>query len=487
MLFNSLQFLIFFPVVTLGYFALPGRFRWAWLLAASCLFYMAFIPIYILILLLTIVIDYWAGLFIERAQGARRKLLLTVSLVTNVGVLAVFKYYNFFVDSLNALASTLGAHSIATGLSLILPIGLSFHTFQAMSYTIEVYRGNQRAERHFGIYALYVMFYPQLVAGPIERPQNMLHQFHSSHAFSYENARDGLRMMLLGFVKKVVVADRLALIVDAAYSNPQRCSAPALAFATACFAFQIYADFSGYSDIAIGAARFMGFDLMTNFRRPYLSQSVGEFWRRWHISLSTWFRDYVYVPLGGNRVKVSRAQLNLLITFLISGLWHGANWTFVIWGGVNGLYLVTSNLTRSTRAALSARLRFPGSEALFRILRTAATFVLISIAWVFFRARSVSDAFYVLETMARGARELASVSAFRASLKSAGIDESLASLGLLLTAGLWLFDYVSERAEGKGWLDTQPTWRRWGLYYAALTLLLFLGKFGQDQFIYFQF
>ncbi|MFL5801417.1 MAG: MBOAT family O-acyltransferase, partial [Roseiflexaceae bacterium] len=281
MLFNSLQFCAFFFVVTSLFFILPHRWRWLLLLAASCYFYMAFIPIYILILILIIIIDYIAGIFIERAQGNTRKYLLVVSIVANVGVLFVFKYFNFLASSLTGIVSVISQQAVLPiSLRLILPIGLSFHTFQSMSYTIEVYRGNQKAERHFGIYALYVMFYPQLVAGPIERPQNLLHQFRERHDFDYQRVTDGLKLMAWGMFKKVVIADRLAVFVNEIYQSPRGYQGWLLIIGTVFFAFQIYCDFSGYSDIAIGAAQVMGFKLMNNFRRPYFATSIADFWTR---------------------------------------------------------------------------------------------------------------------------------------------------------------------------------------------------------------
>ena len=306
MLFNSFTFLIFFPVVVTIYFVIPHRFRWAWLLAASCYFYMAFIPVYLLILLFTIAIDYAAGILIENAEGRRRKVWLIMSIIANVGVLAVFKYFNFFSANANAIAEVFHWPYEFPILGIILPIGLSFHTFQAMSYTIEVYRGRQAAERHLGIYALYVMFFPQLVAGPIERPQNLLHQFYEKHIVEYERVTDGLRKMAMGLFMKVVIADRLARYVNVVYNDPTSFQGLSLVVATVFFAFQIYCDFAGYSLVAIGSAEVMGFRLMKNFDRPYLSRSISEFWSRWHISLSSWFRDYVYIPLGGNRAATQR-------------------------------------------------------------------------------------------------------------------------------------------------------------------------------------
>jgi alginate O-acetyltransferase complex protein AlgI len=320
MLFNSYEFLVFFPVVTVLFFLLPHRFRWLHLLLASCAFYMAFVPVYIVILLLTIVIDYWAGILIENASGSQRKFYLAMSLVANIGVLAIFKYYNFFIDNINNLLHLSNSSTSLPLLNIILPIGLSFHTFQAMSYTLEVYRGNYPAERHFGIYALYVMFYPQLVAGPIERPQNVLPQFHKKHSFNYDRIASGLRLMAWGLFKKVVIADRMAFMVNEVYNQPHNYHGLPLLVATIFFSIQIYCDFSGYSDMALGTARVMGFELLKNFDRPYFSKSISEFWRRWHISLSTWFKDYLYISLGGNRVTLPRACFNLFFVFMVSGL-----------------------------------------------------------------------------------------------------------------------------------------------------------------------
>jgi D-alanyl-lipoteichoic acid acyltransferase DltB (MBOAT superfamily) len=325
MVFNSFAFFVFFPTVTALYFALAHRYRWILLLAASCAFYMFFVPKYILILGFTIVVDYIAGIWIERASGGRRKGLLVASLVANIGVLAVFKYFNFLNDNVAALAGFLGWNYSVQSLSWILPIGLSFHTFQAMSYTIEVYRGRQRAERHFGIYALYVMFYPQLVAGPIERPQNLIHQFYEVHAIDYARVTSGLKLMAWGLFKKAVVADRLAWVVNLVYGEPSRFSGPVLAVATVFFAFQILCDFSGYSDIAVGSARVMGFRLRRNFDSPYQSRTTAEIWRRWHMSLSSWFRDHVFRPLmdalGGGPRNFAVYAAAVGVTFLLSGLW----------------------------------------------------------------------------------------------------------------------------------------------------------------------
>src|SRR5215467_13470715 len=326
MLFNSLEFAIFFPIVATMYFILPQRLQTPHLLVSSCIFYMAFIPAYIVILALTIAIDYTAGIYLGKVAGRARSWLLAASVIATCLVLFAFKYLSFFTNNAIGLVGLFGWQLSGPSIEIILPIGLSFHTFQSLSYVVEVYRGRQKAERNFVTYATYVMFFPQLVAGPIERPQNLLHQFREKHEFDHERITSGLKRMAWGFFKKLVVADRLALYVNDVYAAPQNFNGLQLSIATFFFAYQIYCDFSGYSDIAIGAARVLGFKLMENFETPYYSKSVSEFWHRWHISLSTWFRDYLYIPLGGSRVPALFWSVNILVTFAISGLWHGANW-----------------------------------------------------------------------------------------------------------------------------------------------------------------
>jgi len=392
MLFNSLQFIAFFVVVTILYYVLSWKWRWKMLLLASCVFYMAFIPAYIAILLITILIDYYMGIKIAEATEKRRLLYLQISIVSTCLVLFIFKYCGFFEITVRELQALLGVAQTFPITHIILPIGLSFHTFQSLSYVIEVYRGNQKPERHFGIYALYVMFYPQLVAGPIERPQNLLHQFYEEHRFDVTNITRGLSLILWGFFQKMVIADRCAVYVNNVYRNPSRETGLALTAATVLFAVQIYADFAGYSSIAIGCARVMGFKLMTNFNRPYFARSFAEFWKRWHISLSTWFRDYIYIPLGGNRVPKARLYFNLLLTFTISGLWHGANWTFVIWGALNGLFLVVESILAGSGHKYQ-------DSVVRNALRRTIVIVGICISWVFFRAQSLHDAIYILKTI----------------------------------------------------------------------------------------
>ncbi|GAB3948285.1 MBOAT family protein [Spirosoma harenae] len=509
MLFNSLQFLLFFIVITLSYFSLKWQGRWILLLVASCYFYMVFQPSYILILFLTIIIDYIAGIWIEKTSGKSRRWLLILSLVSNLGILAFFKYLGFFAENIVGFFDFLNMPHIAETVSAnlnrvfikvlyffgkggvssykdssILPIGLSFHTFQAMSYTIEVYRGNQKAERHFGIYALYVMFYPQLVAGPIERPQNVLWQFHSFFKYDFENVKAGLIQMAFGLFKKLVIADRLAMFVDSAYGNPGEQTGLTLVAATAFYAFQIYCDFSGYSDVAIGAARVMGFNLMENFRTPYIAQSISEFWRRWHISLSTWFRDYLYIPLGGNRKGEVRQYINMMIVFLASGLWHGPSWNYVIWGGLNGFYQVVAVL----RDKLLAKMGFSSTpprmvtspvhdresrqSPIRAVANTVITFVLLLFTWVFFRSRTLSDAMTIF-------RRVGTISF------ADRIESPMNSVEMWFSVFLIAFLMIKEH-----FYLTIPT-RNTVLFFILFGLITFttylFGVFSSNQFIYFQF
>ena len=490
MLFNSVEFAIFFPLVTLGYFLLPHRHRWWWLLGASCGFYMFFKAVYILILFFTIIIDYYAGLLIAQAHGRRRKWYLGLSLVANVGVLAVFKYYNFLNDTISGLYSLLGLGTNPVPyLSILLPIGLSFHTFQAMSYTIEVYRGRQPAERHFGVYALYVMFYPQLVAGPIERPQNIIPQFRVQHAFSYPALVSGLQLMAWGLFQKTVVADRLAVVVDRVYDHHRQYTGLPLVVATGLFAIQIYCDFSGYSDIARGAAETMGFRLMRNFDRPYAARSVSEFWRRWHISLSTWFRDYLYRPLGGNRGSGLRTAATLLLTFLVSGLWHGARWNFLIWGALHGTYLLVGRWTKPRRQRLAAAVGLAPDSWLTHGLEVATTTVLVTVAWVFFRAATLEQATYIIGHMPVGlGAQLAAWPALPALLSDLGLPKTqlLIAAGAL---GLWVSgQWLRRGGGGRARVAALPGSVRWAAYYALVVALL-LGAYATatPEFIYFQF
>lgn len=481
MLFNSYNFLVFFIVVTSLYFIIPHQKRWLLLLFASCYFYMAFVPVYILILGFTIVIDYFAGIQIEKATDQKRKLFLILSLIANIGVLVFFKYFNFINFNLTFLFKSFNYHNPLPYLSILLPIGLSFHTFQAMSYTIEVYRGNHPAEKHFGIYALYVMFYPQLVAGPIERPQNILYQFRQKHNFNYNLVTSGLKLATWGLFKKVVIADRLSVVVDSVYNHPQNFNSLGLIVATVFFAFQIYCDFSGYSDMAIGIARVMGFKLMTNFNKPYQAKSLNEFWLRWHISLSSWFRDYLYIPLGGNRVSIPRWYLNLLIVFVISGLWHGASWTYIIWGALHGFYLIFALITKSFRQKFNHAVFIDK----FSFLSVLTTFLLVCFAWIFFRADNLQIAFYIVKNMFTGIPSL--IKNPHHIIQDYGLNNKEMALSIFLIVFLEGFNYLQSHKKILQVFAQKPVYIRWIAYYALLMMILVFGEFSDRQFIYFQF
>ena len=480
MLFNSFEFLLFFPIVTLLYFLLPHKVRWVHLLAASCVFYMAFIPAYILILFFLITIDYVAGILIEKSTAGRRASFLIMSIVANVGLLFFFKYAVFFTDHIHGAFSAFGSVQSSSLVKIILPVGLSFHTFQAMSYTIEVYRGNQKAERHYGIYALYIMFYPQLVAGPIERPQNMLHQFREKHPFNYDLAVSGLRLMLWGMFKKVVIADRIALVTDPVYANPHSYQPAYLLITLFLFAYQMYCDFSGYSDIAIGAARVMGYNLMLNFDLPFRSKSITEFWRRWHISLSTWFYDYVFNPFityFRDRGKVA-IIIGLLITFVLSGMWHGAGWQFIVFGLLHGIAVIYEYFTRKARKKLFS----PLPQSVRDVASKVLTLTFVFLAWIIFRANNLLDARYILSKIPAAINPASFSKTLFTDRQGAQILPCCCLILLLELAHALHGENNKETFIAEG-----PKILRWGMYLAFIFSIIFFGVFNNRQFIYFQF
>lgn len=489
MLFNSLAFSIFFPTVCLLYFLTRGILRSYILLASSCFFYMWFVPKYILILGTTIVVDYLAAILMEKFETNRiRKLILIFSIVVTCCILFYFKYYNFFISNTNQILISIGWKFTFNVLEIALPVGLSFHTFQSLAYVIEVYRRQQKAERNFINYSLYVMFFPQLVAGPIERPQNLLHQFSEAHTFDYARVTSGLRLMGWGLLKKVVIADRLAQLVNPVFDDPRTMDRNGilLLISSIFFAFEIYCDFSGYSDMAIGAARVLGFRLMTNFKTPYFSKSVTEFWRRWHISLSTWFKDYVFIPMGGSRGSSLRLAINVMTTFCLSGLWHGASWTFVIWGALNGAFVTIEHLF--SKIAQRPSIQVEGVSArFFDVLKIGYTFSLVTVTWIFFRAKSLDDAIFIVRHLFD-----------RLTIARTGIDFGI-NTGLLpypqgdywlATATILSLVFVEMlRSSGSPAfsLKGKPIALRWGLYSLILWIIVFGGRFNETKFIYFVF
>ncbi len=390
MLFNSFQFLLFFPLTVFIYFILPVRFRWVFLLISSYYFYMNWKPVYALLIFASTVITWGCGILIDRnSEVQKKKVYLVLSLLINFSILFVYKYFNFINESIFNVLEVLNLRWTVPNLDILLPVGISFYTFQAVGYTIDVFRDDLKPEQNLGKYALFVSFFPQLVAGPIERAKNLLPQFHEVKKFKIENFKSGISLMIWGYFMKVVISDRIGMYVDISFNNIDMHNGSTLLLSTVLFSFQIYCDFAGYSNIAIGAAKIMGFDLMTNFKRPYFSTNISEFWHRWHISLSTWFRDYLYIPLGGNRVSKIRFYFNVFITFLVSGIWHGANWTFVIWGALHGSYIIAQKFFKFDRNFMDFSLN--------RFLSLVLNFLLVIFAWIFFRANDLGDAFIIIK------------------------------------------------------------------------------------------
>ena len=490
MTFTTLTFLLFLPLVFAVHWLLPTRrLQNLSLLSASYVFYGWWDWRFCALMLASCLVDYTIGVQLMRTEGQRRrKLLLGLSLATNLGLLAVFKYYNFFAESFQTLSSQLGWEAGVTTLNIILPIGISFYTFQTLGYTIDVFRRQIDASRNLIDYLAFVSFFPQLVAGPIERADQMLPQFAVKRTFDYGLAIEGCRQILWGFTKKLVIADRLAVVVDPYYAQPEAYSGPELMMATVFFAFQIYCDFSAYSDIAIGSAKLFGIRLMRNFAYPYFSQSVGEFWRRWHISLSTWFRDYVFIPLGGSRCSPPRRLMNLLVTFLISGLWHGAAWRYIVWGGINGVATATPGPAGRSVVSRTSLTATPGGESLIPHPRTAmrivTTFTIICAAWVFFRAETIGDAITILQSMGR---DLFSISAYRPIYDSFDHDRFLRKSAILLLL-FFLWEWVQRRHECPATLTGLPLPLRWTAYTAMIwTTLYLMPATGGREFIYFEF
>lgn len=481
MLFNSFGFLYFFPVVVILYFVFPKKIRWFWLLLTSYYFYMSWDPTYAILILTSTVITYFSGILIEKAQIGHEKIYVGLSIVLNLAILIGFKYSGFLGENIEFMADIIGWEWKMPAMNILLPVGISFYTFQALSYTMDVYRGSISATRNFGKYALFVSFFPQLVAGPIEKAANLLPQFETAKKFDYHRIKDGLILMTLGFFKKMVIADRLAILVNTVYNNPTEYEGVEIIIATVFFAFQILCDFSGYTDIAIGAAKVLGFDLMKNFDRPYFSKSIPEFWRRWHISLGAWFRDYVYFPLGGNRVSQWKKYRNILIVFVTSGLWHGASWNFLIWGFLHGLYYVLDML-------LNPLIQFNFKVAPFwkKAFKLLFTFTLVCFAWVFFRANTLQDAWYLIEHTFVFNPEVI----IGNGIYDMGLDRREFKVALISISALLLFDSMEGKFNFFDLLRKQHFTLRW-LFYIILALsILVFGVYGGNEkapFIYFQF
>ncbi|MGI6744403.1 MAG: MBOAT family O-acyltransferase [Eubacteriales bacterium] len=518
MLFNSVEFLIFFPVVTIVFFLLPERFRRYWLLAASCFFYMSFIPYYIIILLFTTCVDFFGALLIGKYHDRPelKNFFFALALGLNIGLLVYFKYLGMLGGTFNFISSAFGGGTLTVP-DVVLPIGISFHTFQSMGYLIDTYRANEAPEKNFINFSLFLMFFPQLVAGPIERFGDLSAQLKKSHRFTYENVSIGGRIMLWGMFKKIAVADNLAKIADLVFGDVASYAGWPAIIGLLCFSVQIYCDFSGYSDIAKGAAQILDIRLMENFKTPYFSTSPGEFWRRWHISLSTWFRDYIYFPMGGSRVSTPRWVLNNMVTFAVSGIWHGANWTFAFWGLLNGILVISGRLLKPfgdmigklTSGALGyvplpegvksadklpaeAKAKYIESRGgklwagIRHVLALLSTFAVISVTWIFFRADNFRDAFKMFGNI---------------FLADAGDFSSLPSVRLwacalctfLLIAVELIFTYtpvqshLDKISRGEIASSRRATAIRLFCYAVIIAVIVLFGAYDNRSFIYFQF
>jgi D-alanyl-lipoteichoic acid acyltransferase DltB (MBOAT superfamily) len=469
MLFTSFAFIFFFLVTTSIYFWIPSRFQTLFLFIIGIIFYMSFIPSYIVFLFALIIIDYSTGIGLTHPAWKKYRLpLLCVSVAANLGMLGVFKYYNFFLDTAQTLTSLAGI-TLPTipHLSMLLPIGLSFHTFQSLSYVIEVYKKSIRPEKNPLIYATYVLFYPQLVAGPIEQPQSLIPQLHETHAFSSERFIRGGKRMMIGLWKKMVIADRIALLIDPVFSSLQTQNGTTIAVSLLLFSFQIYTDFSGYCDIALGAADILGLTLMENFRFPLLATSVNDFWKRWHISLTTWFRTYVYIPLGGNRYGALTTMRNTIIVFLLSGLWHGANYTFIIWGGLHGIGVIISRFfdTHISQTILT--------HPIVKVLLTIMTFTTVSIFWIFFRVPNVSAALHALSQISS-----AGVLTFH------GEEWIIACVAMSM---LIIYEAIQQSDSYAKKIERLPAIAHAIFWYGVIVTMVMFGTYEQVHFIYFQF
>ena len=497
MLFNSLAYAVFLPVVFILYWVLPHKFRWPLLLLASYYFYMSWNAAYVVLIGATTLVSYGCALLLEKTDNPKKKKgYVGVALFISLGILFVFKYYNFAAGLLEGIHEAIRIPR----LDVLLPVGISFYTFQTLSYVIDVYRGQTQAERNLGIYATFVSFFPQLVAGPIERSSNLLPQITSEKRFDYASATYGIRLILWGLYKKMVIADNLAVFVDRVFENVQNYQGYSFVLAAFFFSIQIYCDFSGYSDIARGSAKLLGIDLMENFKSPYFSSSIREFWSRWHISLSTWFRDYVYIPLGGNRKGKVRTVINNLVTFLVSGLWHGANVTYIVWGGIHGVGQVCENLLCRNRKSRKGRSEQTCQESrtnpklrkkngnLRRVFGMVFVFLFVTLAWVFFRAKSLSDAVYVLTHLFTDLEILHPGAYFYNGMNMIFMNWGLFFRDLALyVLPLAVYDGFSLRTDVPAWIGTRGPLMRYGFITVLITVILVYGYVGQSTFVYFQF
>ncbi len=500
MQFNSIHFLVFFPVVLLVYFIIPKKLRYLWLLAASYYFYMSWNAEYAILIAFSTVVTYLCAIIIEqfsKEEGKKwlvmKKVTLFLAIAVNLAILFMFKYLDFAIDNLNVILGKVGISMIESDFSLLLPVGISFYTFQALGYVIDVYREDVKAEYNLFKYALFVSFFPQLVAGPIERSGKLLDQLKNTDkikVWNYENIVKGFMIMMWGFFLKVVIADRAATVVNAVFDEYYAYGSFELVVAIVLFAVQIYCDFASYSTIAVGAAKIMGFELMDNFDTPYFAMSVKEFWRRWHISLSTWFRDYLYIPLGGNRKGTARKYLNTMIVFLTSGLWHGANWTYVVWGGLHGLYQIIGDVTKPVKDKITKKLNVRTGAASYKFIKILITFSLTCLTWIFFRADNITTA---VDYIARIFTQLNPWALTTGVIYEIGLERQEMNILIIAVAVMIFVDYLKYKRNIRfeNIADNQNFWVRGLIIFTLIFVVVIFGAYGysfdSQQFIYFQF
>lgn len=487
MLFNSFSFLVFLPTVFIAYYVLPHRFRALFLLLASCYFYASFVPKYLLILFFVITVDYFLASVIQNHTGKKRALFLLLSILTNLGVLFFFKYFNFFNENVAGLLNALHFNYDPLVLSILLPLGLSFHVFQSLSYVIEVYKGRYAPEKNYIRYALYVMFFPQLVAGPIERPAHLLPQLTTPVKFDPKLVRRGFERILWGFFKKVVIADQLAQVIDPLYADPPT-DAFLLVIIAIMFTYQLYCDFSGYSDIAIGSAMVLGFELTENFNRPFAARTFADFWRRWHISLSSWLRDYLYYPLafGWGRISKVKLYISLLATFTLIGLWHGAKWTYVVFGAMHGVYLFVESITEKSRKWFIKVIKLTKFPVLHHTLQIVVVFLFVTISFIVFRSENLHQAMWIFHTIITGVGESINFNQV-ISILSQFTGKAVLLFTVLSVVIMEVIQYYQSRRNTFYIFDTFPKRVRYSWYYFLLLTILMFGYFGAQSFIYFQF
>jgi D-alanyl-lipoteichoic acid acyltransferase DltB (MBOAT superfamily) len=510
MIFNSLGFLIFFGITSILYFIIPLKHQKHFLLITSIIFYSFYIPWHVLLLVSIIILNFYYGILMVKVIARHRKSLVIGILLVNIAFLIVFKYLNFLNSNIGNLAKLIGWNYSIGVLEVLLPLGISFYIFKCISYDIEVYRGNVEPEKNISIFMLYVTIYPELLAGPIDRPQNLLSQIRTTHKFEYTRVTNGLKLMAWGYFQKWVIADRLALMVNNVYDNPHGFSGPSLVLATFFFAVQIYCDFSAYSDIAIGAGQVLGFNFTQNFKRPYFSKSISEFWRRWHISLSTWLRDYLFLPIAystarrlnnskflGIRPEAWSYTAAALVTMFIAGLWHGTEWTFIAWGTLMGIFMVFSFLTKKSRKYLLSMTGLGKKKTIHKAAAMFFTFSLVCFSWIFFRANGFSDAFYIVSHLHTGFIGYFHLLAgailnFRFQDEiiypfTMGFDNMELYLDLFFTGLLFSINIFQTRMSVIKYVSEKPLFIRWSLYILFLFVILLYGRFENRQFIYLQF